>query len=322
MPRCRVGSPTYPKEVRGTVQAGQGRSQRFRAAAGAGAALLLLGAAAALLPEGISLLKGRGSGTFALRLSPSLLRGMLVTMLILGLLAAIAGFVMAGRTLIERPRASWAMRGASVFLVVGIIGVIYLLARAFGDGEGPSVSGPRASTAPSPDPGAVGPRGGSSALPLLAVGGLVLLVSAAGAGMLVLARRARDTGQADVSDGGDLWREVDAGINALSAIPDPRVAVLACYARMQRVVDAAGIARSPSDTPLEILENVLRERRVPPASARELTRLFERARFSPHEIDEAMRQEAVAALLRVREGLRPLSQTTEEQGLEPALEGA
>ncbi|CAN5351711.1 hypothetical protein BH20ACT24_BH20ACT24_13670 [soil metagenome] len=290
--------------------------------AGAGAALLLLGATAALLPDGVSLLKGRGAGTFALRVSPGLVRGALVTMLILGLLATIAGFAMAGRTLLERPRASWALRGASVFLAVGLIGAIYLLVRAFGDGDGPGVSGAQASTAPSPDPGAVGLGGGSSALPLLAVGGLVLLVSAVGAGVLVLVRRARDAEQADASGGGDLWHEVDAGINALSAIPDPRAAVLACYARMQRVVDAAGIARSPSDTPLETLENVLRERRVPPASARELTRLFEWARFSPHEIDEAMRQEAVAALLRVREALRPTPQTTEEQGLAPALEGA
>ncbi|MBA3555791.1 MAG: DUF4129 domain-containing protein [Gemmatimonadales bacterium] len=304
--------------MRGTVQAGQGRSLRSRAVAGAGAALLLLGAAAALLPEGISLLKGRGSGTFALRLSPSLLRGMLVPMLILGLLAAIAGFVMAGRTLIERPRASWGLRGASVFLAVGLIGAIYLLVRAFGDGDGPGVSAPADSTAPSPEPEAVGP-GASTALPLFLVGGLVLLV-AAGVGTLVLVRRGRDAEQADASGGGDLWHEVDAGINALSAIPDPRAAVLACYARMQRVVDAAGIARSPSDTPLETLENVLRERRVPAASARELTRLFEWARFSPHEIDEAMRREATAALIRVREGLRPPPQTPAEQGLEPALE--
>lgn len=318
MPRCRVGSPTHPEEVNETVQTGQGRSPRSRAVAGAGAALLLLGATAALLPDGISLLKGRGAGTFALRVSPGLVRGALVTMLILGLLATIAGFAMAGRTLIERPRASWALRGASVFLAVGTIGVIYLLARVFGDGDGPSVSAPPASTAPSPGPEAVGP-GASPALPLLAVGGLVLLV-AAGVGTLVLVRRARDAERADPSGDGDLWHEVDAGINALSAIPDPRAAVLACYARMQRVVDAAGIARSPSDTPLETLENVLRERRVPAASACELTRLFEWARFSPHEIDEAMRREARAALIRVREGLRPTPQTPVEQGLEPALE--
>lgn len=319
MPRCRVGSPTHPEEVSETAQTGQRRSQRSRAVAGAGAALLLLGAAAALLPDGVALLKGRGAGTFALRVSPGLVRGALVTMLILGLLATIAGFVMAGRTLIERPRPSWAVRGASVFLAVGVIGVIYLLARAFGDGNGPSVSAPQGSSPPSPAPPAVGPADGSSALPFLAIGALVFLVSAAGVGMLVLARRARDDATEPDPGGGDLWREVDAGIVALSAIPDPRVAVLACYARMQRVVDAAGIARSPSDTPLETLENLLRERRVPKASARELTRLFEWARFSPHEIDEVMRREAIAALHRFREGLRPPPRASEGT-LEPVLE--
>ena len=55
---------------------------------------------------------------------------------------------------------------------------------------------------------------------------------------------------------------------------------------------------------MEYLGRVLATVRVQPHAALELTGLFERAKFSPHEVDEAMRGDAIAALVAVRDELR------------------
>ena len=86
--------------------------------------------------------------------------------------------------------------------------------------------------------------------------------------------------------------------------PDPRRAVIQAYVRMERVLDEHGYGRQPHEAPLEYLARVLRELDVRAEAAHALTELFERARFSTHEIDAAMRAEAVASLEAVRDDLR------------------
>jgi hypothetical protein len=98
-----------------------------------------------------------------------------------------------------------------------------------------------------------------------------------------------------------LLEGVDAGIDDLAGIEEPRAAVIACYARLENSLRAAGLARRDSEAPLEFLERVLVERRVLDESAGRLTALFERARFSSHDIDEDMRAEALAALREARD---------------------
>jgi hypothetical protein len=93
---------------------------------------------------------------------------------------------------------------------------------------------------------------------------------------------------------------LDAGIEDLRGIGDPRRAVIACYARMERLMSSSGIPHLPSDTPTEFLARVLQRRSVSPESASMLTELFERAKFSPHQVDEQMREDALSALERVR----------------------
>ena len=85
---------------------------------------------------------------------------------------------------------------------------------------------------------------------------------------------------------------------------DPRRAVIQAYARMEQVLDAHGHGRLPHEAPLEYLARILRELEVRPAAAHALTELFERAKFSRHDIDAAMRAEAVASLEAVRDDLR------------------
>ena len=93
-------------------------------------------------------------------------------------------------------------------------------------------------------------------------------------------------------------------LGELGLDPDPRRAVIQAYVRMEGVLGAHGHARLPHEAPLEYLARVLRGLDVRPEAAHALTELFERARFSHHEIDEAMRAEAVASLEAVRDDLR------------------
>jgi hypothetical protein len=96
---------------------------------------------------------------------------------------------------------------------------------------------------------------------------------------------------------------LEAGIDDLRRIADPRRAVIACYARMERLMTSSGIPRRLSDTPTEFLQRVLQRRSVSAASASRLTTLFERAKFSPHRVDERMREDALSALEQVRSEL-------------------
>lgn len=84
---------------------------------------------------------------------------------------------------------------------------------------------------------------------------------------------------------------------------DPRRAVIRAYARMEKVLRAHGYGRRASEAPLEYLARVLRELNVRAEAAHALTELFELARFSHHEIDAAMKQEAIDALATVRDDL-------------------
>ena len=93
-------------------------------------------------------------------------------------------------------------------------------------------------------------------------------------------------------------------LDELELDPDPRRAVIQAYVRMETVLGAHGHAREPHEAPLEYLARVLRALDVRAEAAHALTELFERARFSTHEIDTAMRAEAVASLEAVRDDLR------------------
>jgi hypothetical protein len=88
---------------------------------------------------------------------------------------------------------------------------------------------------------------------------------------------------------------------------DPRLAVIRAYARMEQTFAAHGVPREKADTPLEYLARVLEGLNVSASSARGLTELYERAKFSSHAIDETMKDDAIFALA----GLRAeLEQTT------------
>lgn len=93
-------------------------------------------------------------------------------------------------------------------------------------------------------------------------------------------------------------------VEDLRSEPDPRRAVIAAYARLERALAAAGHPRIQSDAPGEYLGRVLRDADVAPAAVARLTTLFATAKFSQHDVGEEMRSEAIDALEQVREDLR------------------
>jgi len=109
------------------------------------------------------------------------------------------------------------------------------------------------------------------------------------------------------------WRELsqeqvalalDESLDDLRNEPDLRRAIIAAYARMERALAAGGLPRRPSEAPFEYVERALRELDASAVAARRLTGLFEWAKFSQHEPEPVMRDEAIEALVAVRDELR------------------
>src|SRR5262249_12328617 len=97
---------------------------------------------------------------------------------------------------------------------------------------------------------------------------------------------------------------LDESIDDLREEPDLRRAIIAAYARMERSLAAAGLPRRAAEAPLEYLARVLRSLDVSSDAVRRLTDLFEWARFGHHEPEPWMRDEAIDALVAVRDDLR------------------
>jgi hypothetical protein len=108
----------------------------------------------------------------------------------------------------------------------------------------------------------------------------------------------------------ELSTAISDAIDDLEREPDARRAVIAAYARMEGVLARRGHARKPAETPFEYLSRILLSLRVRAQAVRDLTELFERAKFSTHEIDDAMKQRALSSLVSVRDDLRPEAPAT------------
>ena len=136
---------------------------------------------------------------------------------------------------------------------------------------------------------------------------LVGLAGAATALFVAHRRRKRRTAMpldAASSFSEDLAAEMSDAIDDLEAEPDARCAVIAAYARMEGVLARHGLRRLPSETPLEYLRRVLLGLTGRADAVKRLTSLFEQAKFSRHEIDSPMKQEAIGALREIRDDLR------------------
>ena len=86
---------------------------------------------------------------------------------------------------------------------------------------------------------------------------------------------------------------------------EPRKAIIACYAAMERALaDAPGAAPQASDTPSEVLARAVGNRTISMRNAAVLVDLFAEARFSRHTMTEEHRDEAQQALRSVLDEVR------------------
>jgi hypothetical protein len=163
-------------------------------------------------------------------------------------------------------------------------------------------------TATTPDvPGANGKPGSKTAHvhfrweEFVVVLGLLL-----GVGVLAAATRSRlDPGGGQRRAAPEvLAAALDQSLDDLRSDPDLRRAIIAAYARMETALGAAGLPREPAEAPFEYVERALLTLDTSAAAVRKLTDLFVWARFSQHEPEPSMRDEAVDALVAVRDELR------------------
>ncbi len=140
---------------------------------------------------------------------------------------------------------------------------------------------------------------------------VVALVLGAALAYVVAERRSRRQRQPREVLATELADALDEALDDLRAETDPRRAIIAAYARVERVLAANGIARRSSETAEEYLVRVLRDLELDPAAIGRLTALFAEAKFSHHEVDAEMKEEAIAALEHVRDELRALRERPE-----------
>jgi Domain of unknown function (DUF4129) len=149
---------------------------------------------------------------------------------------------------------------------------------------------------------------------------VVLALAVAGIAAFVIAsRRSRHVAAMEGDVAEHVAETLEDTLEDLRAEPDPRRAVIASWARLERALASSGLPRRPAETPEEYVARILGKLEVDPAPVRTLTDLFETAKFSQHEVDEAMRESAIVALVRIRDELREAARRRREEQ-EGALE--
>ena len=133
------------------------------------------------------------------------------------------------------------------------------------------------------------------------IAGSLILALVIGVVAAVVAKRLRGDDWAQEAALSAALDEVLADtLDDLRAEKSPRRAVIRAFARMEKTFAAHNVQREPSETPREYVERALDRLGVSSASVRQLTKLYERAKFSRLEIDERMKADAIDALAGVR----------------------
>ncbi|BCI50878.1 hypothetical protein NIIDNTM18_01560 [Mycolicibacterium litorale] len=186
------------------------------------------------------------------------------------------------------------------------------------DAATPAQDPPRAGTDPGPPPPEPEPAPSTSALDYLAAAAAVLVVLSVVGAMVGRHRRRRplpavtaaaDAAAPPVSRTESLARAAERGLIAIGDLNrEPREAIIACYAAMERELGRSpGAMPLDSDTPSEVLARAVDVKLLHGDSAAELVDLFEEARFSVHVMGEEHREAAVRVLQLV---LRELQDAT------------
>ncbi len=134
--------------------------------------------------------------------------------------------------------------------------------------------------------------------------GAIAFLAAAAAALWFSSRTTSQPDKIRLDRAETLSAALDESLAELRAEPDPRRAIIAAYAHMERALAAAGLPRRPAEAPLEYLERALVDLDATAASASRLTDLFRVAKFSDHPLDAQAKEDAIDALEAVRDELR------------------
>jgi hypothetical protein len=96
---------------------------------------------------------------------------------------------------------------------------------------------------------------------------------------------------------------IEVALRDLTVEPDPRLAIIGAYRRMEAGLAGAGLPRRAAEAPREYQARIVGSLELSPAPLRTLTRLFERARFGLRRIDPSVRDEAIDALTAIKSEL-------------------
>ena len=200
-------------------------------------------------------------------------------------------------------RKPWMARVFGTMVLVAITLAAVMASRLLRDG------GDGRATSTTPTTGATGTAAADTTRPLdfdwgpVIVMGSLFAVAAGVAGAFVVRSRPKRT-----RDGAaialELSNVLDETLDDLRAEHDARRAVVAAYARMERALAWFGLPRRSFEAPLEYLARVLAELHASAEAVRRLTALFERAKLSRHEIGPELKEDAIEALVAVRDELR------------------
>ena len=193
-------------------------------------------------------------------------------------------------------------------LALGLLAVAVYLRPGHGlihsSGSRPAVNPPSQAQSVKPHPEKAKARpsynGQFRWLPALIVVSIVVALAAAAATAYVRKRRGGDAWEREAALAAALDEVLSDTLEDIRAERDPRRAVIRTYARMEQTFAAYGVAREEAEAPLEYVARVLDRLSVSVQSVRRLTQLFGRARFSEHEVDAGMKDEAIEALAGLR----------------------
>jgi hypothetical protein len=201
----------------------------------------------------------------------------------------------------------WARTATAIILVFGSVWLALFLTRHLHHSPirpqgavGPTgnvLSGPSGATARHTN---AGPPASDKWLGVAVLGSVLLGLAIA----IATAAAYRRTHAVEMDDEAALAAALDKvladTLEDLYAERDPRRAVIGTYARMEETFAAYKVPRDEAETPFEYLARVLARLEVSSWAVRRLTLLFERAKFSAHEVDEGMKDEAIATLKALR----------------------
>ncbi|MFG3342680.1 DUF4129 domain-containing protein [Glycomyces sp. NPDC048151] len=90
---------------------------------------------------------------------------------------------------------------------------------------------------------------------------------------------------------------VNAALAEMDLGDDPRAAIMACWLHFEHASEAVGIERESSDTPADLVRKLLVRHELDGSALRRLSAAYLRARYSPHQVVEADRDQARDALV-------------------------